>query len=439
MSSPTYLNIGLVDYTNEFSIKNLSNYNSTLYFDGTALTSDYSGFSTIVTIGIGSNAIKSNPGTGAIAIGSNAGTSNTQPNSVAIGVFAAYNSGGSNENSVAIGYYAGYSNQQSNSVAIGYRAGSNLQGCNAIAIGTLAGMDQSNAAIAIGCNSGSYVQGYNAISIGTSAGYYIQGFNSIAIGCNAGYTNQSPYSIAIGTNTSATGSYGVAIGGNASSATNNSIVLNASGSVVTSQVDGAFYVKPLRSLTPGTNVVSYDTTTSELFYASILSIQQLNATLGVQSNGTFLTSDSNLKENISSADLGLCYQTMKDLPLRRFTYISSIADTKLDASQIGFIAQEVYPIFPKSIYSTFHQELSTSILNLNYDQIFMSHFGATQLLISTTEGLITQTQQQESSLQNLVSAQSQQESTLQGQTLELETLLSSYQTLVTQISSSVMN
>jgi hypothetical protein len=107
---------------------------------------------------------------------------------------------------------------------------------------------------------------------------------------------------------------------------------------------------------------------------------------GVLSNGTFLTSDSNVKENISSADLTICYANTKNLPLHRFNFISSFSGNKIDKGQIGFIAQEVSTIFPKSLIEMYEESVSSTIYQMNYDQIFLSHYGATQLLISTAEG-----------------------------------------------------
>ena len=107
---------------------------------------------------------------------------------------------------------------------------------------------------------------------------------------------------------------------------------------------------------------------------------------GVLSNGTFLTSDSNVKENISSADLSICYSNTKNLPLHRFNFISTLAESKIDKGQIGFIAQEVSTIFPKSLIQMYEESVSSSVYQMNYDQIFLSHYGATQLLMSTVEG-----------------------------------------------------
>jgi len=111
----------------------------------------------------------------------------------------------------------------------------------------------------------------------------------------------------------------------------------------------------------------------------------INARAGVFSNATFLTSDSNVKENIVDADLGVCYNNVRNLPLRRFTYISSIAGGKIDKTQIGFIAQEAGEVFPKSIMPIYEESVGSTIQLLNYDQIFLSHYGATQLLMSTVD------------------------------------------------------
>ena len=112
----------------------------------------------------------------------------------------------------------------------------------------------------------------------------------------------------------------------------------------------------------------------------------IRAFSGVLSNGTFLTSDSNVKENISSADLSICYSNTKNLPLHRFNFISTLAESKIDKGQIGFIAQEVSTIFPKSLIQMYEESVSSSVYQMNYDQIFLSHYGATQLLMSTVEG-----------------------------------------------------
>ena len=113
----------------------------------------------------------------------------------------------------------------------------------------------------------------------------------------------------------------------------------------------------------------------------------INGSVGVLSNGTFLTSDRRVKENILDADLNICYSNIKSLPLRRFTFISSFKTTKYDGSQIGFIADEVSSIFPKSV-NEYEVDISgySTINHVNYDQIFITNYGATQKLIQIVEG-----------------------------------------------------
>jgi hypothetical protein len=169
-----------------------------------------------------------------------------------------------------------------------------------------------------------------------------------------------------------------------------------------------------------TNVMAYNQITSNIYCTDSIIISSVFTSFGVFSNGTYLTSDSNIKENISSADLLISYSNIKQLPLRRFTYIPSYSSSKVDKTQLGFIAQEVYNLYPKSIYSTFDQ-----VLHLNFDQIFLSHYGATQQLISTVE-------QQEFSLL-------QQESTIQGQDSEVLSLTNSYSTLISQFNTFLLD
>jgi hypothetical protein len=119
---------------------------------------------------------------------------------------------------------------------------------------------------------------------------------------------------------------------------------------------------------------------------------RMNATVGVFSNGVGLTSDRRIKELITDADLDICYNNVKGLPLRRYQYISSFRATKYDGSQIGFIADEVSTLFPKSVMEmeTYIDPHFSSIQHLNYDQIFLSHYGATKKLMGIVETQSTQ-------------------------------------------------
>ncbi len=111
----------------------------------------------------------------------------------------------------------------------------------------------------------------------------------------------------------------------------------------------------------------------------------INATIDVVLDGNPITSDSNVKTNIELADIDKCYATMESLPLRRYTYTSIYSDGIQDKTQLGFVAQEVQPIFPKSVYPIYLEEENKDILHLTFDQIFINSYGATQKLISIVE------------------------------------------------------
>jgi hypothetical protein len=131
---------------------------------------------------------------------------------------------------------------------------------------------------------------------------------------------------------------------------------------------------------------------------------RMNATVGVFSNGVGLTSDRRIKELITDADLDICYSNVKELPLRRYQYISSFRATKYDGAQIGFIADEVSTLFPKSVMEmeTYIDPHFSSIQHLNYDQIFLTHYGATKKLMSVVERQTAQLVEQSTQIAQLL-------------------------------------
>jgi len=63
-----------------------------------------------------------------------------------------------------------------------------------------------------------------------------------------------------------------------------------------------------------------------------------------------IASDERLKTDITLADLDRCYEIVKDLPLKRYTWKDSsytLGDVK-DRAKLGWIAQDVQQVFPKS-------------------------------------------------------------------------------------------
>jgi len=159
---------------------------------------------------------------------------------------------------VVIGGNAGSISQGANSVAIGLNAGQNTQGLESVAVGHGAGNNEQGAnTVAVGAYAGQQLQGAESIAVGIYAGSDNQGISSVAIGSGAGRNTQGAQSIAIGLNA----------GVNSQAA--NSIILNASGSVLDSDIsvtDPALYVAPVRADITQTKVLGYNTTTKEVTY-----------------------------------------------------------------------------------------------------------------------------------------------------------------------------
>jgi hypothetical protein len=226
-----------------------------------------------------------------IAIGDQTG--NTFQNMYAVGI--GYQSGVYSQGlaAVAIGYQAGQTQQGFNAVAIGYQAGQTRQQSGAIAIGYQAGQGtyfglptgQATNAIAIGSQAGEGMQGFNAVAIGSQAGQTRQYTGGVAIGFNAGTPFQRTQAIAIGCLSGqgligavGQGDYSIALGfqtyegyssfGKTVFPHTNTIMLNASGSILTSGATGTFHVKPIRSAPIGSTYrnLLYDMSFNEIVY-----------------------------------------------------------------------------------------------------------------------------------------------------------------------------
>jgi hypothetical protein len=170
------------------------------------------------------------------------------------------------DNAIAFGYEAGETSQGLDAIAIGKWAGETNQGLRGIAIGFQAGWNnQQERGIAIGSGAGVNNQGAYAIAIGQDTSNINSGANSIAIGQGAGGTGQGEKSIAIG--------FLAGVGTSATFA--NSIILNASGGVVTSAAAG-FFVAPVRNQSGASGVVQYNATTKEVSYSNNVTAESFN-------------------------------------------------------------------------------------------------------------------------------------------------------------------
>jgi hypothetical protein len=95
-------------------------------------------------------------------------------------------------------------------------------------------------------------------------------------------------------------------------------------------------------------------------------------------------SDRRIKENIERASYDKCYESICRLELNRFNYIKGFNTVSRDNKQLGFIAQEVYDIFPKAISSQPYNSDTLSIpdlLSIDVSQINYALYGTVKKLI----------------------------------------------------------
>ncbi len=141
-----------------------------------------------------------------------------------------------------------------------------------------------------------------------------------------------------------------------------------------------------------------------------------------------IVSDERIKEDIELADLDLCYEAVKSIPLKRFKWKDEVytEEQVTDRHKIGWIAQDVETVFPKAVgvhefkYNQVFEEtvvpaveeeidaegnvttpaqperiqqelISEDVIedcrNLNSDQIYAAMYGAMQKLIIKVEAL----------------------------------------------------
>ena len=102
-------------------------------------------------------------------------------------------------------------------------------------------------------------------------------------------------------------------------------------------------------------------------------------------------SDPRIKENISSANLRECYDTISALPLRKFKYISEYCSTfqVSEEPRLGFLATDLLPYFPKSVHisDTLFPAFSKELMTIDTSQVDMAHLGTTKYLIGEVKRL----------------------------------------------------
>ena len=121
---------------------------------------------------------------------------------------------------------------------------------------------------------------------------------------------------------------------------------------------------------------------------------ELNQDSAAKPNTTTWTvsSDKRIKEDIQTADITRCYETMKALPLRRFGWKPDMMPKVEDRHCLGFIAQEVKPYFPNSVIVSNSYGIE-DFHSLNTDQIYKMMYGALLKVIEDKEKLEREVQE----------------------------------------------
>lgn len=101
-----------------------------------------------------------------------------------------------------------------------------------------------------------------------------------------------------------------------------------------------------------------------------------------------VSSDERLKVNISMANLDTCYNNIKSIPLKRFTWRDDMFTNEEvpDRSKIGWIAQDVELVFPKAVEQKSMYGYD-DCRTLNSDQLISSLYGTVQKLMTMVEEL----------------------------------------------------
>jgi hypothetical protein len=96
------------------------------------------------------------------------------------------------------------------------------------------------------------------------------------------------------------------------------------------------------------------------------------------------TSDRRIKENIEIASYDKCYENIDKLELNSFNYIKEFKTCNQDTNQLGFIAQEIEDIFPKSVFTNSYNSDELNIpdmLSIDIGQINYALYGTAKKLI----------------------------------------------------------
>lgn len=116
-----------------------------------------------------------------------------------------------------------------------------------------------------------------------------------------------------------------------------------------------------------------------------------NSAAKPSTNTWTVSSDSRLKTDITLANLETCYNNVKALPLKRYTWRDDVYTPEQvpDRSKLGWIAQDVETVIPKAV-EQHEQHGFPDCRSLNSDQIIASLYGCVQKLTEKVEILETE-------------------------------------------------
>jgi len=102
-----------------------------------------------------------------------------------------------------------------------------------------------------------------------------------------------------------------------------------------------------------------------------------------------VVSDQRIKTNIKKANLKICYDNIKNINLYRYNYIDGFKNGIEDKTQLGYIAQQVHSVFPKSVLRTKtrieDKREIPDLCGVDASQINFTLFGAVKQLIKVVE------------------------------------------------------
>jgi hypothetical protein len=98
-------------------------------------------------------------------------------------------------------------------------------------------------------------------------------------------------------------------------------------------------------------------------------------------------SDERIKKNIVFADVQRCYDIIKSVPLKHYSYKDEDVYANLkDKNRLGWIAQDVETVFPKAVTESVEKQFGLSnCKQLDVDQLYAAMYGAIQCLQQKVE------------------------------------------------------